>query len=236
MAASNSRSASFQPSPASATAGQLTPSKIQSGGPAGWRQPGLLRRPGRLRRPSAEGGEQLLAGLFTPPACLRADPAVFVHLGVALALVGARPAGGHAGLEHGAGEVGVIAGVPGQHPAGGAADVSAVQAGADALDQVRDPGLAQARVGAGGAGLGAVEAFLDTPNQGCAVDLAEVGWGRCAASPLRGSSLPPVIATGFCRAVPTAGQLPTPKERPPLSRSQRAGPGDGHPEDDQARG
>jgi hypothetical protein len=96
---------------------------------------------------------------------------VFVHLGVYLALVSAGPAGGHAGPEHGAGELGVVAGMPGKHPAGGVADVSAVQAGADALDQVGDPGLAQARIGGRGTGLGAVEAFLDTPDQGRAVDI-----------------------------------------------------------------
>jgi hypothetical protein len=39
---------------------------------------------------SAEAGDQLLAGLLTTPAGLRADPAVFVHLGVPVALVGAR--------------------------------------------------------------------------------------------------------------------------------------------------
>jgi YceI-like domain len=124
---------------------------------------------------SAEAGDQLLAGLLTTSAGLRADPAVFVHLGVPVALIGAGPAGSRAGLQHGAGEVGVVAGVPGQHPAGGVADVCAVQVGADALDQVGDPGLAQARVGARGTALGAVEAFIDTPGQCCAVDVAEVG-------------------------------------------------------------
>src|ERR1051326_8607571 len=108
----------------------------------------------RFTSASAEGGDQLLAGLLTTSARLRADPAVLVHPGVPLALVSAGPAGGYAGLEHGAGQVGVVAGMPGQHPAGGVADVSAVQAGADALDQAGDPGLAQARIGARGTGLG----------------------------------------------------------------------------------
>jgi hypothetical protein len=141
----------------------------------------------RFMSASAEGGDHLLAGLLTTSARLCADPAVFVHPGVPLALVGAGPAGGHAGLEHGAGEVGVVAGVPGQHPARGVADFSAVPAGADALDQVGDPGLAQARVGARGTGLGAVEAFLDTPDQGPRGRHRRGRPGRCAASPLRGS-------------------------------------------------
>src|SRR5256885_14804468 len=120
----------------------------------------MIRRPGwmasagppvsfrRFTSASAEGGDQLLACLLATSARLRADPAVLVHLGVPLALVSAGPAGGHAGLEHSAGKVGVVAGMPGQHPARGVADVSAIQAGADALDQGGDPGLAQARIGA----------------------------------------------------------------------------------------
>src|SRR5262245_1604135 len=122
---------------------------------------------------SAEGGDQLLAGLLTTSAGLSANPTMLVHLGVPAALVGARPAGGHAGLQKGAREVAVVAGVPGQHPAGSVADVGAVLAGADALDQVGGGGLTQARVGAGGTGLGAVEAFGNTPGQCCAVDVTK---------------------------------------------------------------
>jgi hypothetical protein len=129
----------------------------------------------RLRSASAKGGDQILASLLTTSAGLCADPAVLVHLGVPFALVTAGSAGGHAGLERGAGEVGVVAGVPRQHPTRGVTDVGAVQAGTDALDQVGDPGLAQARIGARSTGLGAVEAFVDTPGQCCAVDVAEVG-------------------------------------------------------------
>jgi hypothetical protein len=112
-----------------------------------------------------------------PPAGLRADPAMLVHLRVPAALAGAGPASGRAGLERGAGEAGVLTGVPRQHPAGSAAEAGAVQAGADAPDQAGYPGLAQARVGARGTGLGAPEAFADTPGQCCAVDVAEVGVG-----------------------------------------------------------
>src|SRR5207249_3195953 len=96
-------------------------------------------------------------------------------------------------------------------PAGGVADVGAVQAGADALDQVGDSGLAQARVGARGTGLGAVETFVDTPDQCCAVDVAEVG--RVGAQHLlyMGHRYLPSSMLGLLGHTHT-GQEPTPTE------------------------
>src|SRR3954452_14234192 len=96
------------------------------------------------RAGSAEAGEQLPAGGLAATAGLGTDPAVLVHRRVLSALVAACLAGGGAGLEHRPGQVGVVAGVPGQHPEGGVADVGAVSAGADALGQLGDHVFAQA--------------------------------------------------------------------------------------------
>jgi hypothetical protein len=123
---------------------------------------------------SAEAGEQRVAGLFAALAHLSADPAVLVHAGVSLALVPTGPAGHRTCLEHRAGDFGVIAGVTGQHLAGGKADVRAVEVAADALAQLRDHLLRQARVGAGRTGLGAVETRLDALDEKLAVDPAKV--------------------------------------------------------------
>lgn len=75
----------------------------------GW--PAEARSPRELNGPvTAEAGDQLLAGLGAASTGLCTDPAMFVHLGVPPALIGAGPADGHACLERGAGQVGVIAG------------------------------------------------------------------------------------------------------------------------------
>lgn len=55
-----------------------------------------------------------LTGLLAAPARLGADPAVLVHLGVALAPVTAALAPLGAGLQHRRGQIGVIAGVTGK--------------------------------------------------------------------------------------------------------------------------
>ncbi|KDA07212.1 hypothetical protein DC31_00990 [Microbacterium sp. CH12i] len=75
---------------------------------------------------------------------------MFVHR-VLLALVGAARACRAARFEGCAGEVGVVPGVPGQDASGGFAEVGAVQVRADALRQLGNHFLAQARVGACGA-------------------------------------------------------------------------------------
>src|SRR5680860_1850396 len=123
---------------------------------------------------SGEGGDEVPAGLLAVPARLGADAAVVVHPGVLLALVTAGLARGGAGLQDGAGEVGVVTGVPGEHPPGGVAHIRAVQVGADARGQLGDHVLAEAGVGAGGTGLGALEARLDTGGELVLLDSAEV--------------------------------------------------------------
>src|SRR2546421_12715775 len=69
-----------------------------------------------------------------------------------------------------------VAGVPRQHPAGGDADVGAVQVGPDAFGEVGDRGFAQAGIRAGRTRLGAFDVRLDAPGEGAPVDPAEVGW------------------------------------------------------------
>jgi len=69
-----------------------------------------------------------------------------------------------------------VAGVPRQHPAGGVADVGAVQVGPDAFGEVGDRGFAQAGIRAGRTRLGAFDVRLDAPGEGAPVDPAEVGW------------------------------------------------------------
>src|SRR5690625_6763540 len=86
-------------------------------------------------------------------ARLGADPAVLVVPGVRRALIPAGAARLHAGLEHGAGEVGVVASVPGQDPGGGVADVGAVEVGAAALAQLLDHVVAHTGIRARGTGL-----------------------------------------------------------------------------------
>src|SRR6478736_8241906 len=81
-----------------------------------------------------QGGQELPAGLLAAPAGLLADPAVRVHPGVPLALVAAALAAGHAGLEQGPGDAGVVDRGAAYDPDGGGADVGALQAQPDARD------------------------------------------------------------------------------------------------------
>lgn len=77
----------------------------------------------------------------------RRYPAELVHLGVLVAgpRWSAGPAGGHEPLQDGAGQGGVLAGVVQRPPASRRSDVSAVRVGADALAQLIDHVLTQAR-------------------------------------------------------------------------------------------
>src|SRR5689334_8747220 len=114
---------------------------------------------GRLRL--LQGGQELPAGLLAAPAGLLADPAVRVHPGVPLALVAAALAAGHAGLEQGPGDAGVVDRGAAYDPDGGGADVGALQAQPDARDHLGQVLLAQVGVDIGGAGLGAVAERVD---------------------------------------------------------------------------
>ena len=141
----------------------------------------MTRRQTELSSPSHSGarlsrqvGEQRGAGRLAAAAGLGADPAVFVHPGMLLALVRAGGAGGAAGLDEAAHESRVGLSAAGEDPSGGGADVGAVQVGRDAPAQLGDHLLGQARVRAGGAGLGALEAGLDAFGELLLVDGAEV--------------------------------------------------------------
>jgi hypothetical protein len=134
-----------------------------------------------------------------------------MHLGMLAALIGTGPARRRTGLERGAGVFGVVAGVPRQHTAGSAAYVSAIQTGANALDQVGDPGFAQARISARGTGLGAVEAFIDTSGQRRAVNTTEVGWVGSQHLLYMGHHYLPSSMLDVVRAYPLGGE----GQRPP---------------------
>src|SRR5690606_26264564 len=84
---------------------------------------------------SGQRRDQLVARLLAPSAGVCARPAVLVRRRVPLAFVAARSARLRACLEQRTGQVGVEAGVPGQHPRGGLADVGAVQVEPDAGTQ-----------------------------------------------------------------------------------------------------
>src|SRR6185369_3014543 len=126
------------------------------------------RSPRALVRHAAR---QFLAGLHAAAAAFRTDAAMFMHRGVGLALLGAKPAGGGADAEHAAHHVVIGTGPAGQDAAGDVADVGAIKVQADTLGQLLHHALRQAGVGAGGAGLGAGITFLDAADQGV-VDLA----------------------------------------------------------------
>jgi hypothetical protein len=96
-------------------------------------------------------GQQLGAGLLAAPAGLGAHPAMLMHPCVPLALVPTAVAGRHARLQLRPGKVGVVVGLAAEDPQRGGADVGAVQAQPDALDQLGDIPLDEAVVGAGGA-------------------------------------------------------------------------------------
>src|SRR5512132_513110 len=55
-----------------------------------------------------QGRQELPAGSLAAPAGLGADAAVLVHMGMPLALVAAALAAGHAGLQQGPGDAGVV--------------------------------------------------------------------------------------------------------------------------------
>src|SRR5215469_7315094 len=156
-----------------------------------------------------QGPEELPAGLLTAAAGLLANPAVRVHLGMPLALVAAALADGHAGLQQGPGDVGVVGRRAAHDPDGGGADIGAVQAEPDACDHLGHVLLAQVGVDVGGAGLGTVAERIDGGGQHLGIG---AGGGRVGVQQLPGvahgpssdgdaanSSLVPTAAAGATR-------------------------------------
>src|SRR6266498_234054 len=148
-------------------------SKAARGPTAGGRPPSSDGRASSA--PAQHRGQELSARLLAAPAGLGAHPAVFVPLGMVLALVAAALAGGRAGLQQRPGDACVVLGLAAGDPDGGGADVGAVQAQPDALDQLGDVLLAQVGVGVGGAGLGALDERVHGGGQHAGFDI-EVAW------------------------------------------------------------
>src|ERR1700730_8423897 len=123
------------------------------------------------------GGQEVTTGPLAAPAGLGAHSAVLVHAGMMLALVAAALAAGHARLQERLDDVGVPLGRATYDPDRRAADVGALQAQPDALDELGDVRLAQVRVGVGRTGLGAVVKRVDGGGQHAGVDVQVVSIG-----------------------------------------------------------
>src|SRR5258708_1724291 len=94
-----------------------------------------------------------------------------MHHRMPLALLAGALAARDAGFEQRPGDIGVVLGLTACHPGGRAADVGAIQAQADALDQFADVGLAQVIVSIGGAGLRAVCQRVDGAREYPGIDV-----------------------------------------------------------------
>ena len=125
----------------------------------------------RLRRGSADRRQQVLASLLALAAHPGADAAVLVMLGVALALRTTGAARHQAAFKRGANHAEIGRGLAGHDATGGIADVGAVQARANAADEILHPALAEVSVGTAGTDGGAVAARLDTAHEH--VEIAE---------------------------------------------------------------
>jgi hypothetical protein len=90
---------------------------------------------------------------------------MLVHVGVALALIAARPAGGNARLQQGPGDVGFVLSRAADDPRGGRAHIDTVQAQSDAFHHVGEVRLAQVRVDVSGTGLHTVVHRFDGSRQ-----------------------------------------------------------------------
>src|SRR3712207_3345902 len=115
---------------------------------------------------AVERREGVIASLLAAAAGFGTHPAMLVVLSMLLALVPADSACPSAGLKSSTCHFCVESCLAGEYLAGCSANVGAVEAKPYAADQHLYVSLAEAGVGAGGAGLGAVEASLDTLHQG----------------------------------------------------------------------
>lgn len=109
-------------------------------------QPGSSGRGVRSSARLLHRRKQLLTSLLAATTSFGADAAMLVHLGVALALLRARPAGLAARFELRLRSGCVVLGLASQDAASGVADVGAVQVQPDALTQLRDHLLGQTSV------------------------------------------------------------------------------------------
>jgi hypothetical protein len=113
----------------------------------------------------AESCEQSAARLLAAAANLCADAAVVVVGRVAVALLGARTTCDNACLDRGSDDAEVRLGLAGHDAAGRVAHVGAVEVEPNAPHQLGHVRLAEAGVGAGGAGRGTVVALVDAAQQ-----------------------------------------------------------------------
>jgi hypothetical protein len=125
-------------------------------------------------RVSAHCREQVIASLFAPAAGFCTDPAMLVHASMLFAFITAGLAGCPASLQDGAGDIGVVASVPGKDVTRCSANVSAVKVGPDALGQFRDHVLAQACIGAGRARLCTLKTGRDASRQFFSVETSQI--------------------------------------------------------------
>jgi hypothetical protein len=144
--------------------------------------------------------------VHAPMAGFSADPAVFVMLGMTRAFVAADTANRGARVEHAQDDFHVGSGSAGRDTAGCAADIRTVEIQADALPQLVDHVLGEARVRAGGTGLRAGIAFFDASDEdivGAAADIRmradhllnlhgkpRVSWSTFGATAFRGHTFP----------------------------------------------
>jgi len=111
-------------------------------------------------------GEDAITSLLAAAAGFGAHPAVLVVLGVVLALLCAQATHLRAGLKASAQHLGLRPHLPGENSAGSVANVGAVEVKPYAAAKHLYVPFAYIGVGAGGAGLGAVEAGLYALHQG----------------------------------------------------------------------
>ena len=97
--------------------------------------------------------------------------------GVPLALLATAAAGCRAGFDHDADDTQVGRGLADHDAAGRLAEVGAVEVDSDAGDQVLQVFLAEAGVGAAGAGSGTFDALLDAAQERVAIKAARL-WMR----------------------------------------------------------
>jgi hypothetical protein len=114
--------------------------------------------------------DEVAAGLVAATADLGAEAAVLVVGRVLLALVGAGPAGHRARLDRRAEDAEIGLGLPDKDSAGGTAGIGAVEAEANAADQLLYVRLAEVGVGAARARSRAVDALVDTAQKQIAVE------------------------------------------------------------------
>lgn len=122
----------------------------------------------------AQRGEKFSARVLTPSAGFGAQLAVAAHGGMLSTFFRAGLARGAARLQHGTGDVTVVAHIAGENLSGGRADVEAIEVGVDAVGQFGGRLFAQADVGAASTRSCAVKARLGTFSELCPVDASEV--------------------------------------------------------------